>query len=49
MRLFDSPLCAELVRAEPAVVNGTIPLPGEPGLGIEVVEEAVERYRLDVA
>jgi L-rhamnonate dehydratase len=45
--LFESPLRAELVRPEPAVLDGTIALPAEPGLGIELVEEAVERYRLD--
>jgi L-rhamnonate dehydratase len=43
--LYDSPLRAELVRPEPAVRDGSVPLPTEPGLGIEVVEEAIERYR----
>jgi len=45
--LFDSPLRAELVRPEPAIENGSIPLPTEPGLGIELVPETVERYRVD--
>ena len=41
--LYASPLRAELVRPEPEVRDGTIPLPTEPGLGIELVEEAVEQ------
>jgi L-alanine-DL-glutamate epimerase-like enolase superfamily enzyme len=44
--LFHSPLRAELVRPEPAVTDGTIPLPTGPGLGVELVAEAVARYRL---
>ena len=44
--LYRSPLRAELVRPEPEVRDGTIPLPTEPGLGIELVEEAVESYRV---
>ncbi len=43
--LFDSPLRRELVRGEPAVENGRLPLPEGPGLGVELVPEAVERYR----
>jgi L-alanine-DL-glutamate epimerase-like enolase superfamily enzyme len=42
--LFDSPLRAELVRPEPDVVDGQIALPTEPGIGVELVPEAVERY-----
>jgi L-alanine-DL-glutamate epimerase-like enolase superfamily enzyme len=45
--LYDSPLRAELVRPEPEVRDGRIPLPTEPGLGIELVDEALERYRVD--
>jgi L-rhamnonate dehydratase len=44
--IFDSPLRAELTRPEPEVEDGTLPLPSEPGLGIELVEEAVEAYRV---
>jgi L-alanine-DL-glutamate epimerase-like enolase superfamily enzyme len=44
--LFDSPLRAELVRPEPAVVAGRIALPAGAGLGVELVEEAVARYRV---
>jgi L-rhamnonate dehydratase len=43
--LYESPLRAELVRPEPTVRGGAIALPTEPGLGIELVEGAVERYR----
>lgn len=44
--LYRSPLRAELVRPEPEVRDGTIPLPTEPGLGVDLVEEVVERYRV---
>jgi L-rhamnonate dehydratase len=44
--LYPSPLRAELTRPEPQIVDGRIALPAEPGLGIEVVPEAVERYRV---
>ncbi len=42
--VFDSPLRAELTRPEPELEEGTFPLPTAPGLGIELDEEAVERY-----
>ncbi len=45
--LYASPLRAELVRPEPEVRDGRIPLPTEPGLGIELVEEAVSKYRVE--
>jgi L-alanine-DL-glutamate epimerase-like enolase superfamily enzyme len=44
--LFPSPLRAELVQPEPTVQEGTIALPDAPGLGVELVAEAVERYRV---
>jgi L-alanine-DL-glutamate epimerase-like enolase superfamily enzyme len=43
--LYPSPLRAELVRPEPTVEDGRILLPHAPGLGIELVAEALERYR----
>jgi L-rhamnonate dehydratase len=43
--LFDSPLRRELVRGEPGLQDGRLPLPDRPGLGIELVPEAVEAYR----
>jgi L-rhamnonate dehydratase len=42
--VFDSPLRAELTRPEPELEDGTLPLPTAPGLGIELVDEVVERY-----
>jgi L-rhamnonate dehydratase len=42
--LYETPLRAELVRPEPALIDGEIPLPTAPGLGVEVVEDVVERY-----
>ena len=43
--LYDSPLRAELTGPDPALENGSIPLPSEPGLGVELDEAAVARYR----
>lgn len=45
--VFDSPLRRELVSPEPAVVDGTMELPTGLGLGIELNEELVERWRAD--
>ena len=44
--VFDSPLRRELVGPEPEFEDGRMPLPEGPGLGIELNEEAVERFRL---
>jgi L-alanine-DL-glutamate epimerase-like enolase superfamily enzyme len=44
--LYASPLRADLTRPEPHVVDGRIALPTEPGLGVELVDETVERYRV---
>jgi L-alanine-DL-glutamate epimerase-like enolase superfamily enzyme len=44
--LFPSRLRAELVRPEPELVDGRMPLPAAPGLGVELVEEVVEGYRV---
>lgn len=46
-RVFDSPLRRELVSPEPTIVNGFMALPEGPGLGIELNEEAVARWRID--
>jgi L-rhamnonate dehydratase len=45
--LVDSPLRAGLTRPEPALEDGTFPLPTGPGLGIELVEDVVAKYRVD--
>jgi L-alanine-DL-glutamate epimerase-like enolase superfamily enzyme len=45
--VFDSPLRRELVSPEPAVVDGFIELPDGPGLGIELNEDLVARWRAD--
>ena len=44
--LYPSPLRAELVAPEPEIANGAIALPTRPGLGVELVEDALERYRV---
>jgi L-rhamnonate dehydratase len=45
--LFESPLRRELVRPEPEIHDGEIPLPAAPGLGVELDEAAVLRYRVE--
>ena len=45
--VFDSPLRRDLVSPEPTIEGGRMALPEGPGLGIELNEEAVERYRTD--
>jgi L-alanine-DL-glutamate epimerase-like enolase superfamily enzyme len=44
--LFPSPLRAELVAPEPELREGLLPLPDGPGLGVELVDDVVERYRV---
>jgi L-alanine-DL-glutamate epimerase-like enolase superfamily enzyme len=44
--LSESKLRQELVADEIALVNGRIPLPEKPGLGIELNEEALVRYQV---
>jgi len=46
-KVFDSPLRRELVSPEPTVEDGFMALPTAPGLGIELNEEAVARWRID--
>jgi L-rhamnonate dehydratase len=45
--VFDSPLRRELVTPEPKVVDGFMELPTGPGLGIELNEDLVGRWRAD--
>jgi L-alanine-DL-glutamate epimerase-like enolase superfamily enzyme len=44
--LCDSALRRELVEDELTFVDGKIPLPTKPGLGIEINQEALKRYRV---
>ncbi len=46
-RVFDSPLRRELVSPEPSLRDGFMELPTAPGLGIELNEELVARWRTD--
>ncbi|HKF64417.1 MAG TPA: mandelate racemase/muconate lactonizing enzyme family protein [Dongiaceae bacterium] len=46
-KVFDSPLRRELVSPEPVLKDGYMELPTAPGLGIELNEELVERWRID--
>lgn len=43
--LADSPLRRELVIDDFDMVDGRIPLPTKPGLGVEIDESALERFR----
>jgi L-alanine-DL-glutamate epimerase-like enolase superfamily enzyme len=44
--LSESAIRTSLVVNEPPVVNGTLPLPARPGLGVELNRDALERYRV---
>ncbi len=43
--LYASPLRAELVAPAPTVRDGRVDLPHAPGLGVDLVPDALERYR----
>jgi len=43
--MCDSALRRELVSDELEMVDGKIPLPQKPGLGIELNKDAFEKYR----
>lgn len=45
--VFESPLRRELVSPEPAVIDGFMELPTGHGLGIELNEDLVARWRAD--
>ncbi len=45
--LRPSPLMRKLVRNLPPLVNGRVPVPEGPGLGIELDEAIVEEFRVD--
>jgi L-alanine-DL-glutamate epimerase-like enolase superfamily enzyme len=45
--VYESPLRRDLVSPEPEVQDGLMDLPDGPGLGIELNEEVVRRYRTD--
>ena len=44
--LRPSPLMRQLVKTLPSLENGRVPVPQEPGLGIELDREILERYRV---
>ncbi|MFO0945325.1 MAG: mandelate racemase/muconate lactonizing enzyme family protein [Planctomycetota bacterium] len=44
--LAESALRKELLLREPPLKNGTLPLPAEPGLGVELRREALEKFRV---
>jgi L-alanine-DL-glutamate epimerase-like enolase superfamily enzyme len=46
-KVFDSQLRREFVSPEPTIQDGFMDLPTAPGLGIELNEELVDRWRID--
>ena len=42
--MFEEGLRKDLLAAEPALVDGLVPLPEAPGLGVELDTDAIERY-----
>ena len=44
--LRESPLMRKLVRNLPPLIDGRVPVPAGPGLGIELDEAIIERYRV---
>lgn len=45
--VYDSPLRRDLVSPEPTLKDGLMDLPEGVGLGVELNEDVVERYRID--
>lgn len=45
--LCESVLRKELVIDELEIIDGVVPLPKKPGLGIELNQDAIKRYRVD--
>jgi L-alanine-DL-glutamate epimerase-like enolase superfamily enzyme len=45
--LSESPLRKELVQDELKMMDGKIPLPQNPGLGVELNRESLERFKVD--
>jgi L-alanine-DL-glutamate epimerase-like enolase superfamily enzyme len=43
--LSESPLRRELIQQEYQLIDGAIPLPDMPGLGIELNREALGKFR----
>ena len=42
---YDTPLRTELLVEQPKVIEGRFPLPEGPGLGIEINQDMLEKYR----
>ena len=45
--VWDTPIRREMIRNRLEVVDGLIKIPDGPGLGIDVNDEAIEKYRAD--
>jgi L-alanine-DL-glutamate epimerase-like enolase superfamily enzyme len=44
--LRPSPLMRKLVRNLPPLVDGYVPVPQDPGLGIELDESVIDQFRV---
>jgi len=44
---YDTPLRTELLKEPPRVLDGYLAVPQKPGLGIELDEDALARYRVE--
>jgi D-galactarolactone cycloisomerase len=47
VELAESPLRRELLHQDFPISDGLITLPEQPGLGIELNRDVLERYRMD--
>ena len=46
--IYDSPLRAAIQNLAPPVINGVHALPDQPGIGIELPRDLIEKFRLDL-
>ena len=46
--IYDSPLRAAIQDLAPPVINGVHALPDQPGIGIELPRDLIEKFRLDM-
>ena len=41
---FDDPVRYEVIDHHPPTIDGHVPVPDRPGLGVDIIEEAIEKY-----
>ena len=47
-QVYASPLRAELQALATPVVDGKMALPNNPGIGVEIPDDLIDRFRLDM-